>query len=181
MSHFWWCELFKCCSWGGNLLNAFFFFLSVYGHWTYQDPSNLLLFHPSGPCGQRSQPLWCSRRLSGELVCLSLSKVGRFFLRWPLLECLPPCRVTLSVAVPPLPLQVLFGNVAGVASPLCVNSALIQKLFYAVNRACDRQRGTGWVEPWGFWGGGADGEVVEKTEATLSKCMTRAHFLGPHA
>lgn len=32
-------------------------------------------------------------------------------------------------------------SVAGVALLLCANSALIQKLFYAVNRTCDRQRG----------------------------------------
>ena len=41
---------------------------------------------------------------------------------------------------PPLS-SVLFASVAGVASLLCVNSALIQKLFYAVKRTRDRQRG----------------------------------------
>lgn len=37
--------------------------------------------------------------------------------------------------------SLLFGSVVGVASPLCVNSALIQELFYAVKRTCDKQKG----------------------------------------
>lgn len=51
-------------------------------------------------------------------------------------------------------------SVAGVASPLCVNSALIQKLFYAVKRTCDRQR-----------------EGEEAREEEEEKGGARQHFL----
>ena len=53
------------------------------------------------------------------------------FWRWLSLECLGPPRAS----------SVSFASVAGVASLLCANSALIQKLFYAVKGTCDRQRG----------------------------------------
>lgn len=52
---------------------------------------------------------------------------------------------------PLVPLSVSFASVAGVALLLCANSALIQKLFYAVKRTCDRQRGG-----WGVGGGGRE-------------------------
>lgn len=42
---------------------------------------------------------------------------------------------------------------------LCVNSALIQKLFYAVKRTCDRQRG-GEGEEWGRTGEGGWGHFL---------------------
>lgn len=47
---------------------------------------------------------------------------------------------SLSASLSPLS-SVLFASVAEVASLLCANSALIQKLFYAVKRTRDRQRG----------------------------------------
>lgn len=72
------------------------------------------------------------------LVCLSLSEFEVF---WG--------GVRSSVSVPLVPLLCCFASVAGVASLLCVNSALIQKLFYAVKRTCDRQRGVEGGEEWG--------------------------------
>lgn len=47
----------------------------------------------------------------------------------------------MSVSVPPRASSESLASVAGVASLLCANSALIQKLFYAVKRTCDGQRG----------------------------------------
>lgn len=114
---------------------------------TYQDPSKLLLFHPSGPRRQRS-PASLSRvrslslSLSVSGMDSSASRPAKFGVFWGgrgSLERLNPRRVALSVSVPPS--SVLLASVAEVASLLCANSALIQKLFYAVKRTRDRQRG----------------------------------------
>lgn len=72
----------------------------------------------------------------------SASRPAKFGVFWGgrgSLERLHPRRVALSVSVPPS--SVLLASVAEVASLLCANSALIQKLFYAVKRTRDRQRG----------------------------------------
>lgn len=55
-------------------------------------------------------------------------------------ECLR-ADVSRSLSRSPCAASQLFGSVAGVASLLCVNSALIQKLFYAVKRTCDKWKG----------------------------------------
>lgn len=86
------------------------------------------------------------RSLWDGLVRLSLSEFEVF---WG--------GVRSSVSVPPRASSVLFAGVAGVASLLCVNSALIQKLFYAVKGTCDRQRGVEGGEEWGGRGGWVGG------------------------
>lgn len=99
---------------------------------TYQDPGKLLLFHPSGPCRQRSSCLCCLALPLGWTRPPLATRIWSF-LRWRSLECLGPPRAS----------SVSSASVAGVALLLCANSALIQKLFYAVKRTCDRQRGGG--------------------------------------
>lgn len=80
--------------------------------------------------------------------------VGRVFLLLLLFSFSEVAFVRVSRS-PLVPLSVSFASVAGVALLLCANSALIQKLFYAVKRTCDRQRGRwGSVEGGGGGGGG---------------------------
>lgn len=105
---------------------------------TYQDPGKLLLFHPWGPCRQRSSSLCClshSLALPLGLTRPPLSWVWSLQ-RWRSLKWLGPPRAS----------SVSFASVAGVALLLCANSALIQKLFYAVKGTCDRQSGGGGEE-----------------------------------
>lgn len=96
-----------------------------------RSPGSLL---PLSPSRALSLSLW------DGLVRLWLSGV---FLRWPRIAWVSsPRRGALSASGPQLlPLLCCFAGVAWVASLLCVNSALIQKLFYAVKRTCDRRRG----------------------------------------
>lgn len=48
-----------------------------------------------------------------------------------------------QVSRPPRASSLSLASVSGVAVLLAANSALIQKLFYAVKRACDKQGGWG--------------------------------------
>lgn len=97
--------------------------------------------------GKDPLPLCC--RLSASAASLSLSLSGmdssvscyqKFFGGgWGFARVSSPLSLCLGPQL--LPLLCCFASVAWVASLLCVNSALIQKLFYAVKRTCDRQRG----------------------------------------
>lgn len=89
----------------------------------------------------------------------SASTLGRLLLLLPLLFSF--YSPALWGVWPPLvrASSVPSASVAGVALLLCANSALIQKLFYAVKRTCDRgsegREGIGWG--WGW--GGVQGKV----------------------
>lgn len=102
---------------------------------THQDPGKLLPFHP------------LMTFVVKDPLALALS-LSLLLSHWDGLDhlALPGFEVfwggvRSSASVPLAPLLCPFASVAGVALPLCANSALIQKLFYAVNRTCDRQRG----------------------------------------
>lgn len=105
---------------------------------THQDADKLLLFHPRGrddPAPQLPFSLG-QMRLPPPLAHLE-GCCFFFFFFFPLRpsEVSRPHLLRAS--------SVPSASVAGVALLLCANSALIQKLFYAVNRTCDREREVG--------------------------------------
>lgn len=108
---------------------------------THQDADKLLLFHPRG----RDDPdLASAAVLAGtDAPASSACTLGKL-LSLLLLLFFFPLRPS-EVSRPHLlrASSVPSASVAGVALLLCANSALIQKLFYAVNRTCDRER-EGW-------------------------------------
>lgn len=118
--------------------------VSVCVHWAKvkltRIPANCFSSILQDLVGKDPLPLCC--RLSASAASLSLwdglvwLSQSEFEVFWG--------GVRSSVSVP-----LVFASVAGVASLLCVNSALIQKLFYAVKRTCDRQRGVEGGEEWG--------------------------------
>lgn len=111
---------------------------------THQDPGKLLLFHPSGSCLQRSpsslllSDASLSLSLWAGLVCPNQSL--KIFAGVVRSSVFTPSRHSLCLR-PSYASSGLFWSAAGVASLLCVNSALSRNFFYAVKRTCDRQRG----------------------------------------
>lgn len=112
-------------------------------------PANCFSSILLGPCLQRS---YASAALSRTLS-LSLSLCNGLVPHS--VRVLKISEVTFTrVSCPPRASSASFASAAGVAWLLCANSVLIQKLFYAVKRTCDRQRKGGW---WGWGEGGGEG------------------------